>query len=437
MWKKQFFFVLFSELFWLWAKIFSDFRRKIFKSCENYLLRVQRNNLWLEIFFKSFESFWIFCRNLWHGSQNSIYVSRVKIALETVFLFFFSDFFRILSEKSFRHSVKKLQKVVKTTFCVSTGTTCGFKFFKKFWTVLDFLQKLLAWFSKFFLRVQSKNCVRNSFRIFLFRFFSDFERKIFQTFGRKTSRLCQNYLLRLQAKNLWLDFCFKFWIVSDFLQKPLASKFYLRVQIKNCGKNSFFFVLFSELFWLWAKIFSDFRRKIFKKLSKLPSACPQEQLVALNFLKSFEPFWIFYRNFWHGSQNSIYVSRVKIALETVFLFFFSIFFRILSEKSFRLSVTKLQKVVKTTFCVSTGTTCGFKFFKKFWTVLDFLQKLLALFSKFYLRVQSKNCVRNSFLIFLFRFFSDFERNISQTFGQKTSKSCQNYFLRVHRNNLWL
>ena len=117
-------------------------------------------------------------------------------------------------------------------------------------------------------------------------------------------------------------------------------------------------------------------------------------------------------------------------------FSFQIFFRILSE-NFWDFWPNLQKVVKTTFCVSTGTTCGFKIFQKFWTVLDFLQKPLALFSNFYLHVQSKNCGRKSFLNFLFRNFSDFERKIFQTFGQKTSKSPQNYLLRVQRNSLWL
>ena len=348
-------------------RIFSTFERKFFrllakssKSCENYLLRVQRNNLWLEIIFRSFDSFWIFCRNLWHGSQISIYVSRVKIAGETVFWFFFSEFFRLLSEIFFRLSAKNLQKVVKTTFCVSTGITCGFKFFKKFWTNLDSLQKLLAWFSKFYLRVQSKNCVRNSFLIFVFRIFSTFERKFFRLLA-KSSKSCENYLLRVQRNNLWLEIIFR----------------------------------------------------------------------------SFDSFWIFCRNLWHGSQISIYVSRVKIAEETVFWFFFSEFFRLLSEIFFRLSAKNLQKVVKTTFCVSTGITCGFKFFKKFWTNLDSLQKLLAWFSKFYLRVQSKNCVRNSFLIFVFRSFSDFERKNFPTFGRKTSTLCQNYLLRVQRNNLWL
>ena len=151
------------------------------------------------------------------------------------------------------------------------------------------------------------------------------------------------------------------WIVLDFLQKHLAgfSNIYLRVQSKNCGRNSFVIFLFRFFFGFRAKSFSDFRPKNFKKLSKLPSTCPEEQFVA----------WIF--------------------------------------------------------------------FLKFWIVLDFLQKPSSWFSKFFLRVQSKNCGRNSFRIFLFRIFSDFERKNFQTSGQKTSKSCQNYLLRVQRNSLWL
>ena len=269
---------------------FSDFERKIFqtfgqktsKSCQNYLLRVQRNSLWLEIFFSSFESFWIFCTNLWHGSQNSIYVSRVKIAEETVFLFFFSEFF------------------------------------------------------------------------------SDFDRKIFQTFGRETSRICQNYLLRVQRNNLWLDFFLSFESFPIFCRNHShgSQNSIYESRLKIAQKNCFFLFSSQNFFDFWAKNFQTFGQ-IFEKLWKLPSACPQEQLVAS------------------------------------------------------------------------------KFFKKFWTVLDFLQKPLAWFSNFYLHVQSKNCGRNSFLIFLFRIFSDFERKFFQTFGEKTSKSCQNYLLRVQRNSLWL
>ena len=117
----------------------------------------------------------------------------------------------------------------------------------------------------------------------------------------------------------------------DLLHKPSAwfSKLYQQVQGKTCGETNFFIFLFRVFFGCWAKKISDFWPKNFKKLSKLPFACPEEQFVA----------WIF----------SL----------------------------------------------------------KFWIVLDFLQKRLSWFSKVYLRVQSKNCGRNSFLIFLFRIFFGF------------------------------
>ena len=216
---------------------------------------------------------------------------------------------------------------------MSTGTTCGFKFFKKFWTVLDFLQKPLAWFSKFYLRVQSKKCVRNSFLIFLFRILSAFERKFFQTFGEKSSKSRQNYLLRVQRNNLWLERFFKsfesFCIFCRNLWRGSQISIYVsRVKLR---KKQFSGFSFRSFFGIWVKNFSDFRPKDFKKLSKLPSACQTEQFVALKFLKSFEPFRIFYRNLWHGSHFSIFVSRVKIAEEINLLFFFSEFFRILSD----------------------------------------------------------------------------------------------------------
>ena len=119
---------------------FSDFEQKFFqtfgekssKSCQNYLLHDQRNNLFVEIIFKSFESFWIFCRNLWHCSQVSIYVSRVKFAEEKVFFsFFLSEFFRILSENFFRLLAEKRQEFVKTNFYASRGTICGLKYILK------------------------------------------------------------------------------------------------------------------------------------------------------------------------------------------------------------------------------------------------------------------------------------------------------------------
>ena len=228
---------------------------------------------------------------------------------------------------------------------------------------MDFLQKPLAWFSKIYLRVQSKNCGRNSFfccsfqilfRI-LSKIFSDFWPKNFKTLWKITSAYPQEQLVAL-------TFFQKFWTVLDSLQKPLAwfSKFYLRVQSKVCGRNILCYSSFLNFFGFWAKVF-------FQTFGQKTSRNDQNYLLRVQMnifwleetIKSFETFWIFCRNLWEVSQNSIYVSRVKIALETVFLFFFS------------------------------------------------------------------------------EFFSDFERKIFETFGHKTSRSCQNYLLRVKRNTLWL
>ena len=136
-------------------------------------------------------------------------MSRVEIAEEILFLILFSDFFRTSSEKLFRLLAKKLQEVFITTFYVSRGTVCGLELFLKFWIVLDFLQKTSAWFSKFYLRVQSKNCGRKHFFCFFCQNFFGFWAKISQTFGQKTSKSCQNYLLRVQRNNLWLESVFK------------------------------------------------------------------------------------------------------------------------------------------------------------------------------------------------------------------------------------
>ena len=230
---------------------------------------------------------------------------------------------------------------------------------------MDFLRKPLAWFSNIYLRVQIKNCGRNSFLIFLFRFFSDFERKIFQTFGRKTSTLCQNYLLRVQRNNLWLEFFLSFESFPIFCRNhwPGSQNSIYESRLKIAEKTVFFRFLFRIFFDFWAKIFQTFGQ-IFKKLWKLLLRVQRNNLWLEIFFKSFESFWIFCRNLWHGSQISIYVSTVKIAEETVFWFFFSEFFRLLSEIFFRLSGENLQKVVKTTFCVSRGTICGLKYFFK-------------------------------------------------------------------------
>ena len=233
---------------------------------------------------------------------------------------------------------------------------------------------------------------KKCFFCFTFQNFFEFCAKIFQTFGQKSSRKCQNYLLRVQANNFWLEETFKsFEPFLDFLQKPLAwfSKFYLRVQSKNSGRNKFFILLF--------RIFSDFERNFFRFLAKKLQevikttfrVCGWTNFGLEIFSKCFEPFWIFCRNLWHGSQNSIYVSRVKIAEEIVFFnFLFRIFFEFWA-KIFRLLDRKLQEVDKTTLCVFRRTIFGLKFFSKVLSRFGFSSENLAWFSNFYLRVQRK------------------------------------------------
>ena len=126
-------------------------------------------------------------------------------------------------------------------------------------------------------------------------------------------------------------------------------------------KKQFFFVFFPELFRILSKNFSDFRPKNFKKFSKLPT-CPEEKFVTWFFL-SFQTFRIFCRNVWHGSQNSIYVSRVKIAEKNRFFCFFPEFFRFLSKNFSDFRPKNFKKVFKTTY-VSRGIVCSLKVFSK-------------------------------------------------------------------------
>ena len=86
-------FYLFRFFFEFWANFFQNIGQKTSRSCQNYPVHVQTNTFLLEETFKNFESFWIFCRNLWHGSQNSIFVSRVKLRKKKFFYSSFQNFF--------------------------------------------------------------------------------------------------------------------------------------------------------------------------------------------------------------------------------------------------------------------------------------------------------------------------------------------------------
>ena len=252
---------------------------------------------------------------------------------------------------------------------------------------MDFLQKPLEWFSSFYIRVQSKICGRKNFFFILpFWIFPDFERKFFQTFGRKTSRICQNYLLRVQRNNLWLKIYFKsfklFWIFCRNLWNGSQVSVYVS-RVKFAEEIVFWFFFSEFLFGFWAKIFSDFRRKIFKNCQNYLLHDQRNNLFVEIIFKSFESFWIFCRNLWHCSQVSIYVSRVKFAEEKVFFsFFLSEFFRILSESFFRLLAEKRQEFVKTTFYASRGTTCGLKYILKVLNCFGFSAETFGMVLKF-------------------------------------------------------
>ena len=333
--KNEFFFCFSSQNFFdFCAKIFQTFGQKSSRSCQHYLLRVQTNNFWLEETFKSFEPFWIFCRNLWHGSQNFIYVARVKFAEGT---FFSTVLFRISSNfhrNIFRLLAKKLQEVVKTTFPCADEQVLAWKVFFKILNRFGFSEELwhVSQTSIYVSRVKiSEELV---FFVFLLRVFFEFCAKIFQTFGQKSSRSCQNYLLRVQTNNFWLEETFKsfepFWIFCRNLWHGSQNFIYV-TRVKFAEGTFFSTVLF--------RIFSNFQRIIFRLLAKKLQevvkstfrVCRWTSFGLKSFLKILNRFG-FSEELWHGSQTSIYVSRVKIAEELVFFCFSSQnFFRILRK----------------------------------------------------------------------------------------------------------
>ena len=327
--KKTVFFVFFQN-FRILSKIFSDFRPKNFKKLKKKLTSARPDEHFVTlIFFKNFKPFWIFCRNIWHGSQNSIYVSRVKIAEKKFFFVFFPEFFRFLSKnfsdfwpKNFKHFSKLPSTCPEEQFV-------AWIFILSFETFRIFCRNIWQGSQNSIHVSRVKIAEETVFYCFLSRIFSNFEQKFFRLLAKKLQKVFKSTFYVSRGTVCGLNFFFsKFWIVLDFLQKPSAwfSKFYPRVQSKNCGKNRFLLFYFPNFFRILSKIFSDFWPKNFKNLWKLTSPCPQEQLVALNFFKSFEPFWIVCRNLWHGSQNSIYVSRWKLAEEIFFFLPFWIFF---------------------------------------------------------------------------------------------------------------
>ena len=184
------------------SEFFSNFERNIFRLSAKKLQENVKTTFCvsggticsLKIFLKVLHRFGFSAKNFGIGtcSQNSIYVSRVKIAEEIFFLFFLSTFFQILSEKFLRLLAKKRQEFVKTTLCVSRGTICSLKiFFKSFELFRIFCRNL--WHGSQNSIYVSRVKIAEEIIIFILPFwiFSDFERKFFQIFLAKK---CQKFV---------------------------------------------------------------------------------------------------------------------------------------------------------------------------------------------------------------------------------------------------
>ena len=143
----------------------------------------------------------------------------------------------------------------------------------------------------------------------------------------------------------------------------MFSKFYLRVQSKNCGKKVFFCFL--------SRIFSIFEQKFFRLLAgKLQKVFKTTFCASRGTFCDFNYFVKVLNLFGFSAETLVWFSKIYLSVQSkncgkkVFFCFLSRIFSIFEQKFFRLLAEKLQKVFKTTFYVSRGTVCGLKFLSK-------------------------------------------------------------------------
>ena len=128
--KNTFFLFFLSEFFSDFERKLSDFWPKNFNKLSK-LPFASPEEQFVAWIFLSFESFRIFCRNLWHGSQKSIQVSRVKIAGKIVFFVFFSEFFGFLSDLFSDFWPKNFKNLWKLPSACPPEQLVALNFFKK------------------------------------------------------------------------------------------------------------------------------------------------------------------------------------------------------------------------------------------------------------------------------------------------------------------
>ena len=260
-----------KSFFCFLSRILSTFEQKFFRLLAKKLQKVFKTTFCPSRGTFCDFNFFVKVLNLFgFSAETLVWFSKVYLSVQSkncgkkVFFCFFSRIFSIFEQKFFRLLAKKLQQFFKNYLLRVQRNNLWLEFFfVKFWTVSDFLQKLLAWFSKFYLRVQSKNCGKKVFFCFLSRIFFDFWAKIFQTFGQKTSTIFQKLPSTCPEEQFVarIFFC-KVLNRFGFSAETLVwfSKIYLSFQSKNCGKKVFFCFL--------SRTFSIFEQKFFRLLAK-------------------------------------------------------------------------------------------------------------------------------------------------------------------------
>ena len=111
--RKKSFFLFFSRIFSIFEqKFFRLLAKKLQQFFKNYLLRVQRNNLWLEFFFVKFWTVSDFLQKLLAWFSNFyLRVQSKNCGKNSLFLFSFQNFFSNFERNFFRLLANKISTI--------------------------------------------------------------------------------------------------------------------------------------------------------------------------------------------------------------------------------------------------------------------------------------------------------------------------------------
>ena len=276
-----------------------------------------------------------------------------------VFLFrFFSNF----EQNIFRLLAKKLQKFVKTNFSVSTGTTCGFKLFLKVLNRFGFSAETFGMVLKMLSTCPDENLQKKYiFLFFLSEFFSDLGEKLFKLWPKNFKNLSKLPSTSPEEQFVaWFFLSFQtFRIFCRNIWHGSQNSIYVS-GVKTAEKT---------VFLVFSRIFSNFEQKFFRLLAKKLQKVFKITYVSRGIVCSLKFFCKVLNRFGVSAETFGLVLKIlstcpeqKLRKKQFFFVLFSEFFRIMSETFSDFWPKNFKKNVKTTFCVSTGTTCGFKLF---------------------------------------------------------------------------